>query len=309
MSVEVVNLTKVFNQQKAVNNISFSLRKGEILGFLGPNGAGKSTTMKIATTYLPPTSGSIFINGIDVIKDPLSVRRIIGYLPEHNPLYLDMYIKEYLEFVASIHGIRGKALKIKIQDIIAMTGLELERRKKIGQLSKGYRQRVGLAQAMIHDPEVLILDEPTSGLDPNQIIEIRELIKDFSKQKTVIFSTHIMQEVQAMCDRVVIIDRGVIVADDNVETLKGRPSNQQLITVEFEIAPDIDIFKNIEGISKLESEGNKVKIFVNPDMDIRSDIFKLATEKNLTLIGLQKEDTSLENIFQQLTKDNIKEPE
>jgi ABC-2 type transport system ATP-binding protein len=309
MSVEVVNLTKIFNQQKAVNDITFSVRKGEILGFLGPNGAGKSTTMKMATTYLPPTSGSVFINGIDVLKDPLSVRKIIGYLPEHNPLYLDMYIKEYLEFVASLHGIKGKSLKSKIQDIIAMTGLELEKRKKIGQLSKGYRQRVGLAQAMIHDPEVLILDEPTSGLDPNQIIEIRELIKDFSKQKTVIFSTHIMQEVQAMCDRVVIIDRGKIVADDKVENLKGKPSNQQVVTVEFEVAPDIDIFKNIKGIRNLEPEGNKVKIFVEPDMDIRSDIFKLATEKDLSLIGLHKEDASLENIFQQLTKDNIKEPE
>lgn len=309
MSVEVVNLTKIFNQQKAVNDITFSVRKGEILGFLGPNGAGKSTTMKMATTYLPPTSGSVFINGKDVLKDPLSVRKIIGYLPEHNPLYLDMYIKEYLEFAASLHGIKGKSLKSKIQDIIAMTGLELEKRKKIGQLSKGYRQRVGLAQAMIHDPEVLILDEPTSGLDPNQIIEIRELIKDFSKQKTVIFSTHIMQEVQAMCDRVVIIDRGRIVADDKVENLKGKPSNQQVVTVEFEVAPDIDIFKNIKGIRNLEPEGNKVKIFVEPDMDIRSDIFKLATEKDLSLIGLHKEDASLENIFQQLTKDNIKEPE
>ncbi|MGD9328606.1 MAG: gliding motility-associated ABC transporter ATP-binding subunit GldA [Cyclobacteriaceae bacterium] len=309
MSVEVVNLTKIFNQQKAVNDITFSVSKGEILGFLGPNGAGKSTTMKMATTYLPPTSGSVLINGIDVLKDPLSVRKIIGYLPEHNPLYLDMYIKEYLEFVASLHGIKGKSLKSKIQDIIAMTGLELEKRKKIGQLSKGYRQRVGLAQAMIHDPEVLILDEPTSGLDPNQIIEIRELIKNFSKQKTVIFSTHIMQEVQAMCDRVVIIDRGKIVADDKVENLKGKPSNQQVVTVEFEVAPDIDIFKNIKGIRNLEPEGNKVKIFVEPDMDIRSDIFKLATEKDLSLIGLHKEDASLENIFQQLTKDNIKEPE
>lgn len=309
MSVEVVNLTKIFNQQKAVNDITFSVRKGEILGFLGPNGAGKSTTMKMATTYLPPTSGSVLINGIDVLKDPLSVRKIIGYLPEHNPLYLDMYIKEYLEFVASLHGIKGKSLKSKIRDIIAMTGLELEKRKKIGQLSKGYRQRVGLAQAMIHDPEVLILDEPTSGLDPNQIIEIRALIKDFSKQKTVIFSTHIMQEVQAMCDRVVIIDQGEIVADDKVENLKGKPSNQQVVTVEFEVSPDIDIFKKIKGIQNLELEGNKVKIFVDPDMDIRSDIFKLATEKNLSLIGLHKEDASLENIFQQLTKDNIKEPE
>jgi len=309
MSVEVKNLTKIFNQQKAVNNITFSVNEGEILGFLGPNGAGKSTTMKIATSYLPPTSGNIFINGIDVIRDPLSVRKIIGYLPEHNPLYLDMYIMEYLEFVASLHGIKGKTLKSRILDIIAMTGLELERNKKIGQLSKGYRQRVGLAQAMIHEPEVLILDEPTSGLDPNQIIEIRELIKDFSKHKTVIFSTHIMQEVQAMCDRVVIIDKGIIVADDKVENLKGKISNQHLITVEFEVLPDIDILKNIEGIYKLEIEGNKIKLFVDPDLDIRGDIFKLASEKKLTLIGLHKEDTSLENIFQQLTKDNFKDTE
>jgi len=307
MSVEVKNLTKIFNQQKAVNNISFSVNEGEILGFLGPNGAGKSTTMKMATSFLPPTSGSIFIKGIDVLKDPLSVRKIIGYLPEHNPLYLDMYIKEYLEFIASLHGIKGIALRTKIEDIIGLTGLELERRKKIGQLSKGYRQRVGLAQAMIHEPEVLILDEPTSGLDPNQIIEIRELIKDFSKQKTVIFSTHIMQEVQAMCDRVVIIDKGEIVADDKVENLRDQTSNQHLITVEFEVLPDIDILKNIEGINKLETEGNKVKIYVDPDTDIRGDIFKLATEKNLSLIGLHKEDTSLENIFQQLTKDNNKD--
>jgi len=254
MSVEVKNLTKIFNQQKAVNNISFSVDEGEILGFLGPNGAGKSTTMKMATSYLPPTSGNIFINGIDVIRDPLSVRKIIGYLPEHNPLYLDMYIKEYLEFAASLHGIKGKTLKARIQDIIAMTGLELERTKKIGQLSKGYRQRVGLAQAMIHEPEVLILDEPTSGLDPNQIIEIRELIKDFSKQRTVIFSTHIMQEVQAMCDRVVIIDKGIIVADDKVENLKGKTSNQHLITVEFEVLPDID-YQKIRGSKRYPPPG------------------------------------------------------
>lgn len=304
MSVEVRNLTKVFQHQKAVNNISFSVKEGEILGFLGPNGAGKSTTMKIATTYLPPTSGKVFINGMDVNKDPLSVRKIIGYLPEHNPLYLDMYVKEYLEFIASLHKITRFTRKHKISDIIDLTGLEREQRKKIGQLSKGYRQRVGLAQAMIHDPEILILDEPTSGLDPNQIIEIRDLIKNFSRQKTVIFSTHILQEVQVMCDRVVIIDKGEIVADDRVENLKDKSKKQYLITAEFETLPDIELLKKIPGINKVEASENKVRIFVNHDVDIRADIFRLASEKNLPLIGLHKEDTSLENIFQQLTKNN-----
>jgi len=304
MSVVVENLTKIFNQQKAVNNISFSVQKGEILGFLGPNGAGKSTTMKMATTYLTPTAGKVIINGMDVNKEAFSVRKIIGYLPEHNPLYVDMYIREYLEFVASLHGIRGDAKKSRIRDIIEMTGLGLERKKKISQLSKGYRQRVGLAQAMIHEPEVLILDEPTSGLDPNQIIEIRQLIKDFSRDKTVIFSTHIMQEVQAMCDRVVIIDKGVIVADDKVENLKGSTTGQHVITVEFEALPDLEVFKEIKGIEKLEPEGNTIRIYVAPEVDIRSEVFKLATDRNLSLLGLHREETSLENVFQQLTKEN-----
>jgi len=309
MSVVVKNLTKIYDQQKAVNNISFSVEEGEILGFLGPNGAGKSTTMKIATTFLPPTSGNILVNGIDVVKDPLSVRKVIGYLPEHNPLYLDMYIKEYLEFIASIHGIMGRNRKNKIKEIITLTGLELEQNKKIVQLSKGYRQRVGLAQAMIHDPEILILDEPTSGLDPNQIIEIRDLIKNFSKQKTVIFSTHILQEAQAMCDRVVIIDKGEIVADDKVENLKDKSTKQLLITAEFETLPDLDIMMKIQGVNKLETSGNKIKIYVSSGVDIRADIFKLASENNLTLIGLHKEDTSLENVFQQLTKNNKEKTE
>ena len=304
MSVEVINLTKIYDQQKAVKNISFSVKEGEILGFLGPNGAGKSTTMKIATTFLPPTSGKVLIKGIDVTKDPLTIRKIIGYLPEHNPLYSDMYVMEYLEFIASLHGINRLSRKQKISKIIGLTGLEREQKKKIDQLSKGYRQRVGLAQAMIHDPDILILDEPTSGLDPNQIIEIRDLIKNFSKQKTVIFSTHILQEVQAMCERVVIIDKGEIVADDRVENLKDKSTRQYLITAEFETLPELDILKKIPGINKLETSENKIRIFVDPGMDIRADIFKLASENNLTLIGLHKEETSLENIFQQLTMNN-----
>jgi ABC-2 type transport system ATP-binding protein len=306
MSIAIKNLTKVYNNQRAVNDISFYVKEGEILGFLGPNGAGKSTTMKIATTYLAPTSGSVLIDGIDVVKDPLSVRKIIGYLPEHNPLYPDMYVREYLEFIGYLHGIRGKARNRKVREIISLTGLELEQKKKIAQLSKGYRQRVGLAQAMIHDPEILILDEPTSGLDPNQIIEIRSLIKNFSQKKTVIFSTHILQEVQAMCDRVVIIDHGEIVADDEVSSLRDKSGQQQIIFAEFEVVPDIEILKKIPEIKKIEMAGNKVKIFVDPDVDIRADIFKLASENNLTLIGLNKEDTTLESIFQQLTAD-IKE--
>jgi ABC-2 type transport system ATP-binding protein len=270
MSVVVKNLTKIYDQQKAVNDISFSVCEGEILGFLGPNGAGKSTTMKIATTFLPPSSGQILVNGIDVVKDPLSVRKIIGYLPEHNPLYLDLYVKEYLEYIASLHGIRGLVRKKKIKEIISL---------------------------------ILILDEPTSGLDPNQIIEIRDLIRNFSKEKTVIFSTHILQEVQAMCDRVVIIDKGKIVADDQVKHLKDKSSSQHLIVAEFETLPEVEILKKIPEINEIETEGNSLKIYVNPGTDIRADIFKIASENNLTLIGLHKEDTSLENIFQQLTKD------
>jgi ABC-2 type transport system ATP-binding protein len=303
MSIVVKRLTKIFNQQKAVDNVSFSVEEGEILGFLGPNGAGKSTTMKIATTFLPPSSGQILVNGIDVVQDPLSVRKIIGYLPEHNPLYLDMYVKEYLEYVASLHDIRGSKRKNKLKEIISLTGLELEQKKKIIQLSKGYRQRVGLAQAMIHDPKILILDEPTSGLDPNQIIEIRDVIKNFSKEKTVIFSTHILQEVQAICDRVVIIDKGRIVADNQVKHLADISSEKHIIVAEFETLPETEILRTIPGIDEIETAGNSLKIYVDPGTDVRADIFRLASENNLTLIGLKKEDTSLENIFQQLTKD------
>ncbi len=303
MSITVQGLTKVFGNQIAVNNISFSVNEGEILGFLGPNGAGKSTTMRMATTYLPPTSGEILVNGINVVNYPLSVRKIIGYLPEHNPLYYDNYVKEYLNFVASLHGLKGKKRIFRIDQMIELTGLEKEKGKQIGQLSKGYKQRVGLAQAMIHDPLVLILDEPTSGLDPNQIIEIRDLIKSFSKHKTVIFSTHIMQEVQALCNRVVIIDNGEIVADDQVENLKLQTSQQQIITVEFESPPGPVVFSHLKGIQKVEEDGNFIIIYADTNQDIRSEIFKIASEKKLSLIGLSKEEKSLEKVFQQLTMD------
>ncbi|MEZ5016459.1 MAG: ATP-binding cassette domain-containing protein [Flavipsychrobacter sp.] len=223
MSIKVTSLTKVYGSQKAVNDISFELKKGEIVGFLGPNGAGKSTTMKMITGYLPPTKGDISVCGFEVQKQPMEVRKRVGYLPEANPLYFDMYVREYLEFSAGIHGLGSKA-KERIAEMITLTGLTKEAHKRIGMLSKGYKQRVGLAQAMLHDPEVLILDEPTSGLDPNQIIEIRELISNIGKEKTVLLSTHIMQEVEAMCSRVIIINNGTLVADDAIETLKGDRS-------------------------------------------------------------------------------------
>ena len=222
MSVEVQELTKQYGQQLAVNHISFQVGKGEILGFLGPNGAGKSTTMKIITGYLPPTDGTVKVCGYDAVQQSIEVRRRIGYLPEHNPLYLDMYVHEFLLFAGSLFKIGRKAVQEKVSELIPLCGLTLEQNKKIGALSKGYRQRVGLAQALIHDPEVLILDEPTTGLDPNQIVEIRQLIKTISQEKTVIFSTHIMQEVQALCNRVIIINRGNIVANDTVESLAQR---------------------------------------------------------------------------------------
>ena len=302
MSVIVQQLTKIFGNQKAVDGISFQARKGEILGFLGPNGAGKSTTMKIAACYLPPTTGEVKVAGHDVYDEPLEVRKKVGYLPEHNPLYYDMYVKEYLSFIASLHRIKGRKNKENVNEMISLTGLSREQNKKIGQLSKGYKQRVGLAQSIIHDPEVLILDEPTSGLDPNQIVEIRELIRRMSRDKTVIFSTHIMQEVQALCDRVVIIDQGTIVADDHVSQLRKEKSGQQIILAEFESEPDSSLFEGIDGIHRIEKEKLTLRIVADPEKDIRSAIFKIASGKNLPLIGLRKEEQSLEYIFQSLTQ-------
>jgi ABC-2 type transport system ATP-binding protein len=306
MSLSIQNLTKVYGNQRAVNNISFSVAKGEIVGFLGPNGAGKSTTMKIATSYIPPTSGRVTINGLDVASSALEIKKLIGYLPEHNPLYLDLFVHEYLGFVGALYGLSGAKLRHRIQEIVELCGLEREQNKKIESLSKGYRQRVGLAQALIHDPQVLILDEPTSGLDPNQILEIRKLIRETSIHKTVIFSTHIMQEVQALCDRVVVINKGEIVADDRLENLMQKQSGRQTILIEFESATDISLLKGVVGVSDAvvidESSGvYRYRLFPIAGVDIRPEVFRFAADKKLSLIGLKQEESSLENVFRELT--------
>src|SRR6188508_1551543 len=251
MSIEVKNLLKVYGDQKAVNDISFKVGKGEIVGFLGPNGAGKSTTMKIITGYLEKTSGEAFVCGMNVADQPLETKKKIGYLPELNALYYDMYVREYLAFIAELHKIKNQ--KSKVESVIELTGLTIESKKRIGQLSKGYKQRVGLAAALIHDPEVLILDEPTSGLDPNQIIEIREVIKKQGKDKTVLFSSHILQEVEAICDRVIIINKGEIVADDTLSKLQSAADSQQSVTVAFKETVQIDWLKNLNGVSSVKN--------------------------------------------------------
>lgn len=302
MSIVVEQLVKIYGKQKAVNHISFEAKSGEIIGFLGPNGAGKSTTMKIATGYLPPTEGSVKVCGYEVSKNSMQVRRNIGYLPEHNPLYLDMYVKEYLQFIGNLHGIKGKKLKERLEEIITLCGLGIEQSKKIVQLSKGYRQRVGLAQALIHNPPVLILDEPTTGLDPNQIVEIRNLIKTIGKEKTVVFSTHIMQEVQAICDRAIIINLGEIVADSPVAALQNIQKSEKTFLLEFEQSVDIAALLTVEGILRSETlSEKKYRIFASADKEVRGEIFKFAAEKNWVLLGLQQEESSLESIFQQLT--------
>lgn len=303
MSVEISGLTKKFGEQAAVDNISFQAQPGEIVGFLGPNGAGKSTTMKIITTYLPPSEGSVKVFGVDVTQQPQSVRKMLGYLPEHNPLYLDMYVKEYLPFIGSLYGIKGKLLKEKVAEMIELTGLGNEQHKKLGALSKGYRQRAGLAQALIHDPRVLILDEPTTGLDPNQIVEIRNLIKVMSENKIVILSTHIMQEVQALCDRAVIINQGKIVADGRVSDLQSNMQSKQILSLEFSSPVDLSDLEKLENIEKVEQlDEHNYQVEVTGQMDMRSQIFKVAGEKNWPLVGLKKEENTMEKIFQQLTK-------
>ena len=302
MSVKVNNLTKIYGAQRAVDGISFEVNKGEVLGFLGPNGAGKSTTMKMLTCFVPQSSGSALVCGFDTATEPLEVTKKIGYLPESNPLYYDMYIREYLEFMAGLHKL-GKITQQRINEMIEVTGLTAERKKKVGQLSKGYKQRVGLAQAMLHDPEVLILDEPTSGLDPNQLVEIRSLIKQLGKDKTVIFSSHIMQEVQAVADRVIIINKGKIVADDSTDKLQSRLGNEMVVTVEFKQDVETGLLTRISGIKSVEKQADGRWNFVaEGGKDIREDIFNFAKEKNLTLLHLNKEEYSLEEVFKQLTK-------
>jgi ABC-2 type transport system ATP-binding protein len=305
MSIKVKNLTKIFGHQRALDQVSFTVDQGEIVGFLGPNGAGKSTTMKIATCFLPPTSGSLEICGLNVVEEPLKVRQLVGYLPEHNPLYLDMYVHEYLGFIGHVHNLRGKELRDRVKSMVEMFGLAKEQNKLIGALSKGYRQRVGLAQALIHDPKVLILDEPTTGLDPNQITEIRNLILEVSKEKTVLFSTHIMQEVQAICQRVVIIDNGKIVADKPVGQLQdgstGRGGSQKIrIAFQNKVAEaDIVQIPGVEAVTVLED--GSFLVSCSAGQDIRAAIFNHAVKNKWTLIELTRESHSLEQVFKQLT--------
>ena len=305
MSIQVQNLTKDYKQQRAVDQISLTVQPGEIVGFLGPNGAGKSTTMKIATGYLPPTSGTVVVNGFDVITQSMDVRRSVGYLPEHNPLYLDLYVKEYLRFAGSLHGMGGADLSKRITDIIDLVGLGREQHKRIGQLSKGYRQRVGLAQALLHNPPVLILDEPTTGLDPNQLAEIRQVIREAGRDKTVLFSTHIMQEVEALCDRVVIINRGQIVADSPLSQLRSASAGSSVVVVaEFENDPEnAGVLTSVPGVTQVEPLGNgQYRIVATSGTDLRAAIFRLAADQNLTLVGLRQQENSLEGIFKELTK-------
>ena len=303
MSILVKDLSKIYGEQKAIDQISFEIKTGEIVGFVGPNGAGKSTTMKILTGFIPPSSGEAKINNLDLIEKSLEIRKHIGYLPENNPLYLDMYVKEYLEFVAGIYKL-GKKTKSRIKEIIEQTGLSIEQKKKIGALSKGYRQRVGLAQALIHDPEILILDEPTSGLDPNQIIEIRNLISKVGKEKTVMLSTHIMQEVEAICDRIIIINKGKIVADDSIDSIYSHTKDQLItVIVEFDKAPDQKQLENIELVDKVAKVDDKNWLIQSTSTeDIRPKVFNFAVQNNLAVLSMQKKEKSLEEVFQELTK-------
>jgi gliding motility-associated transport system ATP-binding protein len=301
MSIKVENITKLYGKQKALDEVSFEIKSGEIIGFLGPNGAGKSTLMKILTCYIPQTSGKAEVCGYDVKEQSFEVRKHVGYLPEHNPLYLDMYVKEYLEFIGGLHRIENKSKRVK--EMVDMVGLQVEQNKKIGALSKGYRQRVGLAQALIHNPEVLILDEPTSGLDPNQLEEIRNLIKQAGKEKTVMLSTHIMQEVEAVCDRVIIINKGKIVANDDTQHLQETSKQRQVLRVEFDRETTKTSIKNIAGVIEVKLlEGNIWHIMTDADVDIRKDIFNYAVANKLSVLAMQQEEQKLEDIFKQLTK-------
>lgn len=296
MSIEVQHISKVYGSQKALDEVSFSIDKNEIVGFLGPNGAGKSTLMKILTTYLEPTSGHAKVNGFSIQDQVVQVQKSVGYLPEHNPLYLEMYIREYLRFHAAIY----KIPKTRVEEVILETGLSPEAHKKIGQLSKGYRQRVGLACALLHNPEVLILDEPTTGLDPNQIIEIRDLIKKSGKDKTVFLSTHIMQEVEAICDRVIIINQGKIVADHKLSEL--IQNQQQLIEVVFDSPVDKQLFNSIPKLSKLiQTTPTSFELIFDTPEDMRSEVFEFVTTHQLKMIHLNRKQKTLETIFRELT--------
>lgn len=298
MSINVENISKFYGEQKALDNVSFAAEKGQVVGFLGPNGAGKSTMMKILTSYIQPSEGKASVNGFHTQENPIAVKKSIGYLPEHNPLYLDMYVREYLRFNAGIY----KVSKARTEEIIEMTGLSPEANKKIGQLSKGYRQRVGLAAALLHNPEVLILDEPTTGLDPNQLIEIRQLIKNAGKEKTVLLSTHIMQEVEAICNRVIIINKGKIVLDESMEALKKN--QQQIIEVEFDYRIENIAFQQLSSLDKVENPIDFVyHLYFNSSEDMRGKVFDFAHDNGLKILQLHQKSMTLEKLFNELTAD------
>ncbi len=299
MSIEVNNISKSYGVQKALDNISFAVKKGEIVGFLGPNGAGKSTLMKILTTYIAADEGTAAVNGFDVNSQTKEVQQSIGYLPEHNPLYLDLYVREYLSFNADVY----KVAKSRIEEVIQLTGLSNESHKKIGQLSKGYRQRVGLANALLHNPDVLILDEPTTGLDPNQLVEIRNVIKNVGKDKTVFLSTHIMQEVEAICDRVIIINNGQIVADKKLDNLISTEITQQVIEVEFDNAVEEELIAKIENLTSYKnSQDNIWELTFNADKDMRPAVFDFANANGLKTLQLNQKNKNLETVFREITK-------
>lgn len=301
MSITVNAITKLYGAQKALDDVSFTVGSGEVVGFLGPNGAGKSTMMKILTCFLPPSSGTATVCGFDTGRESLKVRRNVGYLPEHNPLYLDLYVREYLDLVAGLHGLRKRGPRVK--EMIDQVGLGSEQHKRIGALSKGYRQRVGLAQAMIHDPEVLILDEPTSGLDPNQLVDVRALIKRIGEKKTVMLSTHIMQEVEAICDRVIIIDRGKLVADDKASTLRSGTQQREALEVEFDREVQANLLANIPGVQQAQRKSGHVWLLVHDaSVDVRPVVFRFAVDQGLQVLGMHKSERGLEDVFKELTR-------
>ena len=300
MSIEVKGLTKLYGDQKAVDDISFTAGKGEIVGFLGPNGAGKSTTMKIITGYLLADAGTAMVCGIDVKLQPLETKKRIGYLPEANPLYYDMYVREYLDFIAGVHAVINK--KEKIEELINTVGLAPESKKKIGQLSKGYKQRVGLAAAMIHNPEVLILDEPTTGLDPNQIIEIREVIKALGQHKTILFSSHILQEVEAICDRVLIINKGKLVADDTLSALRSQPQNNDIVKVAFTEKVDVALLQSLQGVQSVNKiNDHNWELTCTHTNDVKRLLLEMSLQHNLNIVSLQSGGQRLEEVFRNLT--------
>ncbi|MGE4289600.1 MAG: gliding motility-associated ABC transporter ATP-binding subunit GldA [Salinivirgaceae bacterium] len=302
MAIEVSNITKLYGEQRALNQVSFKINTGEIVGFLGPNGAGKSTMMKIITGVIPASEGEVTVAGLNVMNQSMDVKRIIGYLPENNPLYLEMYVKEYLEYVGQTYKIKN--LKYKVQEMVEKTGLTREQHKKIGALSKGYRQRVGLAQALIHDPKVLILDEPTSGLDPNQIIEIRNLISEIGKEKTIMLSTHIMQEVEAICDRILILKQGTLVADNSTRGIQENwEAEKQVVLIEFAEKINKEELLAISGVLTVVNASTRYwMVEAASEKDIRHDLFQFAVKQNIPILSMQRKEKSLEEVFQELTK-------